>query len=196
MDVAMPIRSVIPSLDGPVLAALAATTAPLALSGVHRLAGRGSLSGVRRVLARLVDDGVVLTVPGGYVLNRSHVAAPAIEVLANLHGELAHRIRAFVEAWAEPVELLALFGSAARRDGNAESDIDLLVVSESPHLEDLLDGLRQQVSTWSGNTAHVIGSTRSNFARLRADEEPIVGSWEREAQVLLGNPALLRRAAR
>jgi hypothetical protein len=54
VDVSSPISSVIPSLDGAVLDALAGTTAPLNLSAVHKLAGRGSMSGVRRVLLRLV----------------------------------------------------------------------------------------------------------------------------------------------
>ncbi|MGH9185278.1 MAG: hypothetical protein ACRD0U_05630, partial [Acidimicrobiales bacterium] len=88
MNVSNPIWSVIPSLDGAVLSALAGTAAPLNLSAVHKLAGRGSLSGVRRVLIRLVGTGIVLDVPGGYVLNRDHVAATAIESLANLWGEV------------------------------------------------------------------------------------------------------------
>jgi predicted nucleotidyltransferase len=32
-----------------------------------------------------------------------------------------------------------LFGSAARRDGDANSDIDVLVVSDDPDLEDRID---------------------------------------------------------
>lgn len=78
VDVSLPMASVIPSLDGPVLSALAGTTAPLTLTHVHRLAGRGSLAGVRRVLLHLADVGLVHQVPGGFVLNRAHLAAPAV----------------------------------------------------------------------------------------------------------------------
>src|SRR5205823_11543424 len=70
LNVSSPISSIIPSLDGAVLGALAGTTRPLNLSTVHELAGRGSLSGVRRVLLRLVKTGIVSDVPGGYILNR------------------------------------------------------------------------------------------------------------------------------
>lgn len=93
----MPITTVIPSLDGPALAALAAMTAPMGLADVHTRSGRGSKSGVRSVLLRMVEEGLVLEVHGGYVLNRDHVAAPAVMLLASLHGELANRIRAVVE---------------------------------------------------------------------------------------------------
>lgn len=78
----MPITTVVPSLDGPVLVALAATTTPMGLATVHARAGRGSKSGVRAVLLRMVGEGLVLEVPGGYVLNRDHLATPAVELLA------------------------------------------------------------------------------------------------------------------
>ena len=130
MDVSMPITTVVPSLDGPVLAVLAATTSPLGLAAVHSRAGRGSKSGVRSVLLRMVDEGLALEVPGGYVLNRDHVVAPAVELLASLHAELIGRIRTAVDEWPTSPELAGMFGSAARRDGDASSDIDVLVVSD------------------------------------------------------------------
>lgn len=69
MDVSMPITTVVPSLDGPVFAALAATATPMGLADVYARVGRGSKSGIRSVLLRMVDEGLVLEVPGGYVLN-------------------------------------------------------------------------------------------------------------------------------
>ena len=71
-------------------------------------------------------------------LNREHIAAPAIEQLARLHGELADRIRRALAEWDGEVLLAGLFGSAARRDGDERSDIDLLVVSDSPGLDELV----------------------------------------------------------
>src|SRR5262245_38711733 len=109
----MPISSVIPSLDGPILAVLSATSRPLTLADVHAQAARGSKSGVRQVLLRMVDGGLVLAVPGGFVLNREHVAAPAVEMLANLYGELIRRIRTAVDSWPGHAVLVGLFGSAA-----------------------------------------------------------------------------------
>jgi predicted nucleotidyltransferase len=195
MDVALPITTVVPSLDGPVLAALAATTTPLGLADVHVRAGRGSKSGVRSVLLRLVHQGLVLEVPGGYLLNRDHLAAPAVQLLAGLHGELADRIRTAVTEWHAPPTLVGLFGSAARRDGDADSDIDVLVVAEDPELDDRVDGLAEQIRRWTGNRAQVLGRTSADIAALQRADEPILAEWARDLVVIAGSRAALGTVA-
>ena len=195
MDISLPITSVVPSLDGPVLAALSTTTAPLTLAEVHARTRRGSKSGVREVLLRMVDEALVLAVPGGFVLNREHLAASAVETLANLHGELAQRIRAAVEAWSGDAALVGLFGSAARRDGDALSDIDVLVVSDASDLADFVDELAGRIRLWTGNRAQVVGVTTADLRRLRKAREPIVGNWERDLVVISGDRRVLRGAA-
>lgn len=194
MDVSMPITTVVPSLDGPVLAALAGTTTPMKLASVHTRAGRGSKSGVRSVLLRMVDEGLVLEVPGGYVLNRDHLAAPAVELLAALHGELTSRIRGAVEEWPMPPALVGMFGSAARRDGDASSDIDVLVVSEDPDLHDRVDELADQIRRWTGNWAQIIGRTPKEITRLRRAKEPILAEWAQDLVVIAGERATLGEA--
>jgi len=191
VDVALPLRSVVPTLDGPVVAVLAATTAPLSLAEVHRRAGGGSKSGIRRVLLRLVAEGVVHEVPGGYLLNREHLAAPAVELLANLHGEFLARIRREVDGWTRPADLVGLFGSAARRDGDASSDIDVLVVGDDPDIDDV-DRLGQRIEAWTGNSAQVIALTPGDLRRLRRAKEPIVAAWERELVVISGDRRALK----
>lgn len=191
MDVAVPLRAVVPTLDGPVVAVLAATTAPLSLAEVYRRAGDGSKSGIRRVLLRLVAEGLVHEVPGGYVLNRDHLAAPVVELLANLHGELVSRIRAEVDTWTTEPRLVGLFGSAARRDGDASSDIDLLVVSDDVNDENV-DQLRDRIEAWTGNTSQIIAVTPADIRRLRRAKEPIIGVWERELTVIRGDLGALR----
>ena len=195
MDVSMPIMTVVPSLDGPVLAALAATTEPMGLGTVHNRAGRGSKSGVRSVLLRMVDDGLVIEVPGGYLLNRDHLAAPAVELLASLHGELTNRIRSVVEEWNIAPRLVGLFGSASLRDGDANSDIDVLVVSDDPDLDERVDALAEQIRRWTGNRAQVIGRSPNEIARLRRAKEPILAEWTRDLVVITGEPSSLGKVA-
>ncbi|HSL57495.1 MAG TPA: nucleotidyltransferase domain-containing protein [Acidimicrobiales bacterium] len=195
MDVSMPITTVVPSLDGPVLGALAATAGPVGLAAVHARAGRGSKSGVRSVLLRMVDEGLVLEVPGGYVLNRNHLAAPAVELLASLHGELINRIRGAVGEWPILPALVGLFGSAARRDGDANSDIDVLVVSDDPDLDDRVDELADQIRRWTGNRAHVIGRTPTEITQLRRAKEPILAEWTRDLVVISGERTALGKVA-
>lgn len=147
------------------------------------------------MLLRMVDEGLVLEVPGGYVLNRDHIAAPAVELLTTLHGELASRIRAAVEDWPTRPALVGLFGSAARRDGDASSDIDVLVVSDDANLDDRVDGLAEQIRRWTGNRAQVIGRTPKEIAQLRRAKEPILSEWARDLLVIAGERAAVGKVA-
>jgi hypothetical protein len=174
-----------------VLAALAGTTQPLTLTRVHAVAASGSLAGVRSVLLRLVRAGLVTTVPGGYVLNREHVAAPAVLALAGLHGELVARLRHAAQQWKGDCRLLGLFGSAARRDGDETSDIDLLLVSGSDHAQDFADELAVSVQRWTGNHGHVVVVAPQQLGGMRNAAEPILESWARDIVVVLGDRSVL-----
>ena len=132
MDLTDATRAVTPTLDGPVLAVLAQSGRPLTVGEVAARAARGSEIGVRRALARLVEQGIVRATEMGrnrvHELNRDHVAAPVAELFAGLRLELWKRLRETFAGW-EPQPLhAAVFGSAARGDGGPESDIDLLLV--------------------------------------------------------------------
>jgi predicted nucleotidyltransferase len=191
MNIAQPIRSVIPSLAGPVLEALAGTSQPLTLTRAHALAGSGSLAGVRKVLLHLVESGLVLAVPGGYMLNRDHVAAEAVAMLAALHGELARRLRGAAEDWGGDYRLLGLFGSAARRDGDESSDIDVLLVSDDDGAPDFGDELASRIERWTGNPGHVFTVTTEALRHMQRAGSPVIDSWERELVVLAGENLLL-----
>jgi len=194
IDVARPISSVIPSLDGVVLGALAGTTDPLTLSSVHRLAGAGSLSGVRRVLLRLVGAGVVCAVPGGYVLNREHVAFGPIVSLSQLWREVFDRIRVEVSGWGTPPLLVGVYGPAARRDGDDTSDIDLLVISDGVEAADQAVELASWVERWTGNQTHVTVVSVADLRRMGRAGEAILGEWERDLVVIAGSRDGLKAA--
>ena len=61
-------------------------------------------------------------------LNREHVAAPVAEGLANLRLTLWERFRTAMVGWNPKPVYGCVFGSAARGDGDVQSDIDLLLV--------------------------------------------------------------------
>lgn len=192
MDVGYPVHAVIPSLEGPTLMVLAGTTAPLSLSTVSRLAGAGSISGVRKALLRLVRQGVVLEVPGGYLLNQEHLATPAVIQLARLRTDLNQRIAAWAQALPEAPLLLGLFGSYARKDGDEDSDIDILFVSESLERDTEAGELADLVQRWTGNDCHVVALTRTDLRRMHEAKEPILSSWNDTLQVITGDPRTLR----
>jgi hypothetical protein len=93
---------------------------------------RGSEVGVRRSLARLVEQGIVRAEMMGrnlvHELNRDHLAAPIADHLAGLRLELWQRLRRTLGAWNPKPIYGYVFGSAARGDGDSGSDIDLLLV--------------------------------------------------------------------
>ena len=87
---------------------------------------------MRKCLARLVEQGIVRATEMGrnrvHELNREHLAAPIAGLLADLRLELWHRFRKTLGTWNPKPVYGCVFGSAARGDGDAESDIDLLLV--------------------------------------------------------------------
>lgn len=132
MDLTDPTRSVTSTLDGPVLAVLAGSGKPMTAGEVAALTSRGSEIGVRKCLARLVDQGIVLATEMGrnrvHELNRDHIAAPVAEALAELRLVLWGRFRSTLGSWNPKPLYGCVFGSAARGDGDVRSDIDLLLV--------------------------------------------------------------------
>jgi predicted nucleotidyltransferase len=166
LDFAHPFRVVSPTLDGDVLAVLAGAEEAFSGRRIHRLVGHGSEAGVRKAVERLVDQGIVLRSQAGranlYQLNREHVAAAGIEILAASRSELIARLREAIVRWEVPPRAVVLFGSVARGEAEPESDLDLLVVrpasveEETTEWEDQLTSLGRQATDWTGNDARIM----------------------------------------
>jgi predicted nucleotidyltransferase len=194
MDLSTPLAVVTPTLDAAVLQALAATTGWATGAHVHRLAGTGSDDGVRRVLGRLVDQGIVLddehlhaTL---YLLNRDHVAADAIITLTRLRGVIIDRIKGALESWLSRPVHASLFGSFARGEATADSDIDLLVVTEpksNPDMTaDAVDQLAAGIHKWTGNDAQIVARNSDQLAAMIASDDPLVAAWRADHIDLMG----------
>ena len=199
MDVSQPYRALCPALEGPVLEALVHTTGPLSGREVERLARRGSHRGLRLALARLVDQGLVAAEPRGgallYTLNRDHVAAPVVEAMMELRGEVVRRLRAELETWAVRPAHASLFGSMARGDGDVTSDIDLLLVravridAENPRWRGQLAELSSAVERWTGNHASVMELSAGEL-RQKARRSPALFDDIRRDAIELAGPSL------
>jgi predicted nucleotidyltransferase len=204
MDVSKPFAAVSPSVDADVLVVLAGSTKPRSGRELARLTGRSN-TGVQHVLDRLVQHGLVNREEVGrtflYELNREHLLAPTVEQMAGARTELIRRLREAIGAWEVPPTHASLFGSAARGDGDASSDIDLLVVrpadveSEDPPWCDQLDALAGQVRRWTGNAAGIAEVSAGELPRLRKDRPPVVEEVGEDAIDLAGEEArkLFRR---
>lgn len=197
VDLSQPIEAVVPTLDGPVLQALAGTTAPVTGRQVHRMAGTGSEAGVRKVLGRLVEQGLVHVSEAGasllYVANREHVAWPAVESLATLRRVLFERIAAAITGWEVKPLHASVFGSAARGDGDTRSDIDLFVIRPARAAEDgepwasQIDQLRGAVAKWTGNPCQVLQLDMNRLAQHAAVSDRLLDEWRRDAITLNGD---------
>ncbi|MDP2350295.1 MAG: hypothetical protein Q8M74_03960 [Chloroflexota bacterium] len=203
MDVAHPIRAVVPSLDGPVLEVLAGTARPLTTLEIHRLAGVGSSMGVRRVLQRLAAQGIVLADHRGnaiyYVANREHLAWPAVEILTGLRRALREWLVVAINGWQVPPIHASMFGSAARADGDASSDIDILLVRPEPlpgddeRWELQLDAFRSRVAAFTGNRCQTFVVTMERLGEHLRVADPLVDAWLRDGIHLAGDelPAVI-----
>jgi predicted nucleotidyltransferase len=201
MDFRRPLTVVTPTLDGEVLAALAAGDVEFSGRELARRAGHGSTEGIRRAADRLTTEGIVSRrIVGGahlYRLNRDHVAAPWIEGLATLPEQLIDRIRALIAGWEESASLAFLFGSVANRTATADSDLDVLVIRrrdcdpDSDTWRSQLVRLQQAATALSGNDARVleIGEEELGGGRI----EPVLEDVKRHGVELLGSRRELRR---
>jgi DNA-binding transcriptional ArsR family regulator len=191
MDLSRPYRAVCPALDSDVLAVLAGTLRPLTGREVARLARDRSPMGVRDVLNRLTEQGLVERREAGrallYALNREHLAAPAVIVLAGMRTELLRRIRDAIDGWDLAPVHASLFGSAARGDGDTTSDIDVFIIRPR-NIDDgdsvwrnQLDALGVSIERWTGNYAAIADVSEAELPRLRAEDAPIVRNLRDDA---------------
>jgi len=181
----------------PVLRALSTRASPATAAQLRRVAAAGTEAGVRRALDRLAVQGLVTTEEIGgrvvFLLNRDHVLYPAVTALLRAEDELPRRLRGEIPAWLVPPVAAALYGSAARRDGDADSDIDILLVRpaslgsrERELWNDQLHRLRDLVQRWTGNRCQVTDRSVAALRRPSRAREPIVDEWRKDAVSLAG----------
>src|SRR6056297_3583434 len=160
MDFVQPIEAVIPGAQGRILSALVETTAPLNLRTLARLAGV-SPAQASRVLPGLVDLGIVerSEVPPSsqFLLARSNVAAQAIVEIARSWETARDRMGLAAASMPIAPESVIVFGSFARGEAVADSDIDVVVVrpdevdEEDEEWSAALDAWRQDAASITGN---------------------------------------------
>jgi hypothetical protein len=195
VDLSDPTRALTPTLDGPVLSVLAKAGHPLTVGEIAQQAARGSEIGIRRSVARLVEQGLVTATQMGrnlvHELNRDHVAAPAAALLADLRLELWKRLRDTLSGWAEKPVHAAVFGSAARADGGPDSDIDLLLVHQPFPGDETPQVATPGWVTFLGALAAAVTGTSASYSFPVPDTKAwhaSVDALHRSVQRWTGNP--------
>ena len=131
------------------------------------LAGGGS-GAVQRELKRLDESGLVTV---KWVGNQKHYQAnPQSPIYAELCGivqktvGLAEPLRAVLMPFAKKIVAAFVYGSVAKRSDTAQSDIDLMVVSDSLEYADLFTAL-EGVATALGRTVNPTIYTPQELAK-------------------------------
>jgi predicted nucleotidyltransferase/biotin operon repressor len=183
MNVARPHRAVVAGLDGDVLVLLAGTNRPMSGREVAERLGLRSHDGVRKSLERLVEQGIVIREGSRsaymHVLNREHLGAPAVLALAGMRNGAVGEDSGAIEAWAVRPLHASVFGSAARGDGNEDSDIDVFLVrpatvtDDDPRWTEQIESLRARIEAWTGNPASIVEQGEDELReRFRRDDRP------------------------
>jgi predicted nucleotidyltransferase len=158
VDYRHPIEALIPDAQGRILAALTRTDAELTLRGLAQLA-EVSPTHVSRVMPRLVELGVVYRRDiGGTALFRlvdASLAARWLRALAGAREQLVAELRASTEILQPRPYNVTLFGSLARGDADAHSDLDLLVVAPGDPDD---SQWRSSLTVWQAHVAEVAGN--------------------------------------
>ncbi|MGH2972707.1 MAG: nucleotidyltransferase domain-containing protein [Gaiellaceae bacterium] len=180
-----------------VLSVLCGTTRQLTGREVARLVRAGSQPAVNASLRRLSEEGLVHADEAGnaylYTLNRDHLAAPAVQLLADIWPELLRRLRNEIAHWQIAPVHLSIFGSAARGEGDTASDIDIFVVrprdvlDDDPRWREQLDDLSDHVLAWTGNHVGLSEVSERDVRRLRRERPPVVGELSRDAISIAGS---------
>lgn len=184
------------------LTVLAGTESGLSSVQISRLAGRGTRTGQRPVLERLVAAGLVIAERANtgylYHLNRDHVLTPAVLIAVGARSEILTRLATACDHLDPTPVHASVFGSFARQQAGPDSDIDImLVVSDDIDTHDMawtdqVQALQDSVLAWTGNRLEPLVFTWSRLTKVVSAEESIVGTWSTDAVTLVGpQPAAL-----
>lgn len=140
------------------------------------LAGSGT-GAVHRQLVRLAESGLVTVTRVG---NQKHYQANrASPVFAELHGlvvktvGLAGPLAKALAPFKEQIQAAFVYGSIAKGTDTAQSDIDLMVISDDMAYSDLYSALQEAEATLS-RPVHVSLMTEAEWRRKLAAGNPFV----------------------
>ncbi|MCW4384464.1 nucleotidyltransferase domain-containing protein [Salinibacterium sp. SYSU T00001] len=190
MNLSEPLDGLTSPVEAAVLRVLSRADAGFSGRQIHALAGIGSTSSVHRAVNNLARVGLVTAESRPpaiiYRPNRQHVLWPVVELGLESRSRALDGIREFCleevpsEVPEEARMTLLLYGSVARRESDAESDIDLLLVFPNyfdPEARaDFSYRLGEHVERLTGNEAQIYSLERSEFEQRVTERDPFVAN--------------------
>jgi predicted nucleotidyltransferase len=196
VDFARPVEAVIGGAQGRLLAVLLEITGPLTLRRLASLAGV-SPAQASRVMPRLVELGIVdrheVPPASQFVLARDNVAAQLLLELADAGAIALRQIKEAASVISPaPVSVIA-FGSFARGEADADSDIDLAVIrgddvdEDDERWADSIDVWRRQVRALTGNDVEIVEATVTEVRRKLRGRSELWRNIQRDGVVVHGS---------
>ena len=135
-------------------------------------AGSGA---VQRELTRLVDSGLVqVKLLGSQKRYRANPDSPIFPELSSLVSKLLgpeHQVEDALSSISDKIDLALIYGSVAKKSEHANSDIDLMLVSDSLTLEEVFEVLGPADIALS-RTNNPTLSKQEEFNKRRANKHP------------------------
>ncbi|MGH9277505.1 MAG: helix-turn-helix domain-containing protein [Acidimicrobiales bacterium] len=174
VDFRRPVEALIPGVQGRILAILAETTAELNLRTIARLANV-SPAQASRVLPELVALGLVErreAPPSAlFALVEDHVAARTVRALSRSRDAVLEELGALAGKMDPRPVSVVVFGSFARGEADAASDLDIVLVRSGGVGEDddrwmsSVDAWRTAARRLTGNPIQVLEIDAAGVAR-------------------------------
>lgn len=165
MDFTAPLQALVPGATGQILGVLIETSTPLSGRAIAALANV-SPAQAGRTLHRLAELGVVEANPAPpavlYALVPDHLVVEPLRALSGVQAGFVRRLGEAVAALDPAPVCVGAFGSFARRQATASSDLDLLVVRPKAVVEDddewstVLEQIRTTGTRLSGNPVEIL----------------------------------------
>lgn len=198
MDFSAPMGGLFTEPRAAVLAVLLRSGVPLTGRQIHaRVTPRWSLRAVQNALAGLEQLGMTEQEVVGravtHVLNRDHYAVPYIDGLLSPTVALQHVVEAFyaeLEARGRPPLAIWLFGSIARGEPTAASDIDLAVVVSAGGWDSVAAELSDLIRRRLGNACDVVIVEAERLASAVNSDDTLMASLRADAIVLAGDDVM------
>jgi hypothetical protein len=195
MDFVRPVEAIVPGVQGRVLAVMAETTAELNLRTVAELSAV-SQAQASRVLPDLVELGVLerREVPPSSLFRfvPENIASRAILMLARSTDTVLDELGHLAASLLVPPISVVVFGSFARREADAGSDIDVLVVRPTGIEDDddtwasSVEQLRTGARCLTGNRLEVLEVGASEVASSLRSRRPLWADIRRDGRVVHG----------
>ncbi|MEX2547671.1 MAG: nucleotidyltransferase domain-containing protein [Chloroflexota bacterium] len=197
MDFRRPVEVVIPGVQGRILAVLAETTAELNLRTIARLAAV-SPAQASRVLPQLVTLGLVErreAPPSAlFALVEDHIAARAVRALSRSRDAVLEDLGALARKMDPRPMTLVVFGSFARGEADAASDLDIVLVRPAGVGEDdeswvaSTEAWRAAVRRLTGSPVQLLEVDEAELARRLRRPTSLWADVIREGVTVFGSP--------